>query len=104
MGLQAVKERERPPQARSIWHLYPVTETVAGFGGARIVTSSTTAVVADFGWSSNATTGISFGGVYYTDANEYDPDFVASILQADAASPEASFDNVVDMLDWLNRD
>lgn len=35
---------------------------------------------------------------------EYDPDFVAIILAADAAEPEASFDNVVDMLDWLDRD
>jgi hypothetical protein len=36
------------------------------------------------------------------DANDYDQDFVASILQADADPPEASFANVEDMLDWLN--
>jgi predicted kinase len=36
--------------------------------------------------------------------DEYDAAFVASIQQADAAPPEASFNNVVDMLDWLNRD
>jgi hypothetical protein len=33
---------------------------------------------------------------------EYDPDFVASILRADAAPPEASFNNVVDMLEFLD--
>jgi hypothetical protein len=35
---------------------------------------------------------------------DYDPNFVADILKADAETPEASFDNVVDMLDWLNRE
>jgi hypothetical protein len=36
--------------------------------------------------------------------NDYDPAFVESILQADAAPVEATFDNVTDMLDWLERD
>jgi hypothetical protein len=44
------------------------------------------------------------GGTYFAGANHYDPDLVTSILKADASEPEASFDNVVDMLDWLNRD
>src|SRR5260370_19911282 len=97
----------RSPQARSIWHVYPITETVAGFDGARIVTAlsdSTSAVVVGSSWTSNATIGVSLGGVYYAGTSDYNPDFVASILQADAAPPEASFNNVVDMLDWLNRD
>jgi hypothetical protein len=29
---------------------------------------------------------------------------VADLLQADAAPPEATFNNVIDMLRWLNRD
>lgn len=37
-------------------------------------------------------------------AEDYDPDFVASIHRADRATPEARFNNVVDMLNWLNRD
>jgi len=37
-------------------------------------------------------------------ADGYNAELVASILQADAAPSEASFNNVVDMLDWLNRD
>jgi hypothetical protein len=35
---------------------------------------------------------------------EYDPEFVARILNAAAQPPEARFNNVVDMLAWLNRD
>lgn len=31
-----------------------------------------------------------------------DDDFVAEVLAADAAPPEAEFDNVADMLEWLN--
>jgi len=84
-----------------------VTETVAGFNGARIVTGATgtpNLKLEAHAWTSNATIGVTLGGVYYASAGGYDPDFVASILQADAAPPEASFDNVVDMLDWLNRD
>jgi hypothetical protein len=34
----------------------------------------------------------------------YDPAFVTDILAADAAPAEEGFDNVVDLLDWLNRD
>jgi hypothetical protein len=48
--------------------------------------------------------GATFGGVYYAGAEEYDPDFVASVLKADSEPPEAHFNNVVDMLNWLNRD
>jgi hypothetical protein len=55
-------------------------------------------------WSSTVNVGMSVGGVYYTDGSEYDPGFVAHILRADAAPVETTFDNVVDMLDWLERD
>jgi hypothetical protein len=102
MSLQAIDERERLPQIRSVWHLY---QAVAGC--PRIVTglsANNSRVVTSFDWSSTAPIGISLGGEYYVGASDYDPDFVASILQADAAPPEASFNNVVDMLDWLNRD
>jgi hypothetical protein len=34
----------------------------------------------------------------------FDPAIVKEIKAADAAAPEAQFNNVVDMLDWLNRD
>jgi hypothetical protein len=105
MSLQAV-ERERTSRDPR-WHVAPITKTVSGFEGARIVTAlsgGVSAVVKGSAWSSNATIGTSFVGVYYAGASDYDPEFVASILQADAAAPEASFNNVVDMLEWLNRD
>jgi hypothetical protein len=34
----------------------------------------------------------------------YDPDLVSSLLRADLEKPEAVFDNVIDMMDWLQRD
>ncbi len=102
MGLQAVKEREP-----SVWQVFPVTETVTGFDGARIITALTgnsAVLVGGTNSFSNVTTGVSLGGIYFAGTHDYDPDFVSSILQADAADPEASFNNVVDMLDWLNRE
>jgi hypothetical protein len=101
---QAVRERPQEPLARP---LYLVTETVAGFNGARVVTGATGPAslrLETHAWTSNATSGVALGGVFFANVGEYHPDFVASILQADAAAPEASFNNVVDMLDWLNRD
>jgi hypothetical protein len=102
MSLQAIQEHEPP-----IRYALPITETVAGFDGARLVVATTGSlgrVAEDFAWYSNAMIGIAVGGTYYASSRDYDPDFVASILQADAAVPEASFNNVVDMLEWLNRE
>ena len=104
MALQSVRERPQEPLARP---LYLVTETVAGFNGARMVTGATGPAslrLEALVLTSNAMSGVALGGVFYANVDECDPDFVASILQADAGSPEASFNNVVDMLDWLNRD
>lgn len=101
MSLQEVRERES-----AIWCVFPITETVAGFDGARIVTGLTGngAVLLGSGWFSNVATGVSLGCMYYASTSGYDSEFVSSILQADAAAPEASHNNVVDMLDWLNRE
>jgi hypothetical protein len=38
------------------------------------------------------------------DPTQYDPVFVDSILKADAAPVVAKFDNVIDMLNWLDED
>lgn len=35
---------------------------------------------------------------------EYDPEFVASLLRASESPPEATFDNIEDLLRWLNVD
>src|ERR1035441_10598946 len=96
MGLQAVKEREQPT-----WQALPITETVTGFEGARLITTLTGnlgQLMEGPGWYPNTMIGLSLGAVYYASgAGDYDADLVASILQADAATPEASFSNRGDM-------
>lgn len=36
--------------------------------------------------------------------DQYDPEMVIAILRADAEKPEATFSNVIDMMEWLERD
>jgi hypothetical protein len=101
---QALTERRQP-----ILRPYQVIETIGGFDGARIVTATngnSRAVVMDamMVHHSNTVTGVSLGCTYFAGAGDYDPVFVESVRLADAAAPEASFNNVVDMLDWLNRE
>lgn len=108
MGLQAIDER--PSHAPLVRSLYQVTEIIpAASGTTGAVRVSGVTVGAGVGvigleWVSNATVGVSLGGVYYVGASEYDPAFVERVLRADAAPSEASFDNVVDLMDWLERD
>jgi hypothetical protein len=105
MAVQQTKHR-----VASVRSVYRTFEAIPGFSGTVTFTD-----VADSGslhvigidWFSTATIGASLGGVYpavYVDAEEYDPSFVRSLRRADVAPPEAQFDNVVDMLNWLNRD
>ena len=104
MALQELV-RDRQPQAAA-WLAVPITKTISGSEGARIITGATGGFgpSRNYAFVSNATVDVSMVVVYYAGVNDYDPEFVTSILQADAAAPEASFDTVVDMLDWLNRD
>ena len=104
MALQELV-RERYPQAAA-FRAVPITKTVSGSDGARIIKGSTGSFDPSrtYAFVSNATVDVSLVVVYYAGINDYDPEFVTSILQADAAAPEASFNNVVDMLDWLNRE
>jgi hypothetical protein len=111
MGLQSVEERERPPKARPMRYLHRITETVSGPTGAVIVTGvsdSMTMRVVGYDWSSNATAGLTLSVTFFSghseSANEYDPAMVEHLRRLDAAAPEAKFNNVVDMLEWLNRD
>jgi hypothetical protein len=65
-------------------------------------------------WHGGGSTSVSYGVLTYTYSGpapaivkeeEYNPELVAEILAADALPPEEpSFDNVVDLLEWLNRD
>jgi hypothetical protein len=48
-------------------------------------------------------TGVVEVTVSNVDEGEYDPDFVARVLKADS-EPMRTFDNVVDLMEWLERD
>ena len=39
-----------------------------------------------------------------TVSEEYNPELVASLLRARSEEPEATFTNVIDMMEWLDRD
>lgn len=90
-------------------YVAPIVRTVSGPEGSQIIDALTVMAqtIETIHKIVTATTAL-HDRVYqtlYTEASgSYDPDFVAEVLQADDAAPEASFDNVVDMLNWLNRD
>jgi hypothetical protein len=104
----ADREERRTPRPV----LLPVRRTVPGFSGTQVLTAiSDNIYVVGVGSNgsvnytlSNAVANVSLGCIFLAGASEYNPDFVAEVLSADAARPEAEFDNVVDMLDWLNRE
>src|ERR1700685_2018780 len=89
--------------------------TVSGLGGSRLLNGSNAEYVSAGshqwlgGGSASAGEGrvvtFSYSGnpPLVEEAADYNADLVAEILRADAAQPETSFNNVVDMLDWLNR-
>jgi hypothetical protein len=95
-------------------NIFPLRTDVPGFGGHQFLTAfnaynfvDRAAHLSGAGGSltiSNATADVSFGYVSLASGSGYNSDFVTRILAADVAEPEASFNNVVDMLDWLNRD
>jgi hypothetical protein len=105
-------EREKRSPATAVQKYFPITRTVPGFEGTRLLiafSGDTYSVPlymagATVSVSANAASGVSVGGTFYSGIDDYDPDFVASLLAADAVEPEASFNNVVDLLDWLDRD
>lgn len=120
MSLQVLEERDREFCGHGT--NYPVRRTVPGFEGTQIITAFTscnldaevvrscTGTTAD---STNFTvnfwtyTGVSIPIVkvaLWPTTPEYDQQFANTILAADAAAPEGSFDNVIDLMDWLDRD
>lgn len=56
--------------------------------------------------TAGTTVGYTYSGTaaVFAKEGEYDPAFVARVLTRAQQPPEAKFDNVVDMLEWLNRD
>jgi hypothetical protein len=101
----AERAARNSPPVPNIDALFPVRTTIPGFVGTQLLTAFTGSYTSlPIGSSLTANTlGVLLGTIVAT-VDEYDPDFVASILAADAAEPEASFDNVVDLLEWLDRD
>ncbi len=108
MGLQKLADDRR---GRRRLHAYSGDYTISGAAGSRIVNGSNAGNVSGISrWYGGGSTSVDFeirvhsysGPVSVTE--EYDPAFVAEILAADAAPAEEGFDNVVDLLDWLNRD
>ena len=109
MSLQTIEcEKRRAPA--TLQKLFPVTRTVSGFEGFQFLKTVSEGVTditvhGSYALATNASVSLSIVGcVYYAGVNGYDADFVKAIQAADAAEPEAGFNNVVDMLDWLNRD
>jgi hypothetical protein len=111
MSLQSIeRDKDFGPSWLKNRNRFPITETVNGTGSRLLYGYTGTVVDLNIDdaaqWISN-TAGPVFATLESTTTTtigEYDSDFVASVLRADAEAPEASFNNVVDMLDWLNRD
>jgi hypothetical protein len=106
MSLQFV-EREK---LRAVFELsHPQATTTPGFNGATLVLTAVSGSVAIpqnagvYAVLTNTSGHETLGGTFYAGADEYNEEFVKSILAADAAEPEARFNNVVDMLEWLDR-
>jgi hypothetical protein len=114
MGVQLAEREERLVQPLAS-KIYPTARSIPGSEWTRVLTavSGWTLYSYDaafpleertFTLSNAATEGLSFFTISYAGVGNYNSDFVAELLAADAAEPEATFDNVVDMLGWLNRD
>jgi hypothetical protein len=114
MAVQLAEREKRiaNPMARNV---YPITKTVSGSEWARIITTVSGALISvdaatfpfrenTYTFSSNAAEGFSICTLSYASVADYDSSFVTEMLAADAAEPEATFNNVVDMLGWLNRE
>ena len=69
---------------------------VTSISGSMATTAATTIAFVDtvLMWSTQASVA----------HEKYDAAFVKRVLDADAKPPEAKFANVIDMMDWLDRD
>jgi hypothetical protein len=90
-------------------HVYP---TVSGTEGSRIGAGFTLWVGMPTGGVGETAlvkydavyTGMAFVVSCYEDYGKFEPEMVARLLRLDAETPEAKFNNVIDMMDWLNSD
>jgi hypothetical protein len=94
------------PRRRALPHLIPTGNPMQGTLGALIGLGTS----ADVTVVTGVTMGATAGGYWIVDmatassSEEYDPSFVGMILDRDSKPAEAKFTNVIDMLDWLDRD
>lgn len=107
MSIQEAAYDEQRGQYPAMHHVYPVSQTISGTAGARIAYGSNVNVTT-VGWValvSTANQEYQLVGVAPTPVTEeYVPEMVSLLLRLDKAPPEAKFNNVVDMMDWLDRD
>jgi hypothetical protein len=113
MSLQESYDRDRRRRPASLY-AGEYSASGSGSGSARIMHGSNAeyVIIAAGQWFGGGSTsaGLSVTAYAYSGATsvaaeeEYDPAFVAKVLAADAAPVEARFDNVVDLMDWLERD
>jgi hypothetical protein len=107
MSLQEGHYDERNERrGRRTVYIRQITKTVSGSAGTLIGSTSNSerTVVSDL---ANATTTQGYQLVCdstATKTEEYAPEMVELLLRLDTEKPEAKFNNVVDMLDWLNRE
>ena len=107
-GQHETKELDRLKDTRPVRQVHRVTQRIPGLYGLPWSADTASVAVLKMEAASTASTGITVSYVYFAGQNEpisdYDPFFVARVRAADAAPPAAKFNNVVDMLDWLDRD
>jgi hypothetical protein len=107
-GQHATKELDRYEGARPVRQVYRVTESIPGYYSTPWSADTSSVRVIELEAPSTATSVFTMSYSYLVGLGEpvsdYDPEFVARVRGADAATPAAKFNNVVDMLDWLDRD
>ena len=107
MSLQEVAHKHDQRRRHSAFGEY----TISSYDAVRVVKSTNANPVAYGQWFGGGSTSVSHSVVVFTYGTvsaavqeEYDPAFVSRVLEADASPNEAIFDNVVDLMDWLERD
>ena len=105
MTFQEVREEKRVSNRPQ--YVYQTASTASGTGPS-IASGSNAGLVVLCGTLSIAITGLHEYQIVYPEVpsfevrEEYDPEMVARLLYLDAQPPEAKFNNVIDMMNWLN--
>jgi hypothetical protein len=107
--LEGIVDEGRGQHSSGRRYICHTARTVSGNAGARIINGSN----AEYTIVGNL---IGFGatvvpeyevvcmGTFVASSDNYQPEMVERLLRLDAEAPEAKFNNVIDMMDWLDRD